>query len=397
MFRGITGYVKGVNPNVLRVAISLGVWGVGEGMFFYFQSIYLENLGVSKTVLGLLLGLSGLFMALSHTPAGYLSDRIGPRPVMWGSWFLGIISCGIMAVSGSLEVFLLGMFIYSTTAFGMAPMNSYLSRMRGEWSVARALTFCSAVYNVGAILGPMLGGMIAEQFNIPTIYKIATLVFIVSTGVILTIQRLPAEHHSGAGPNGHILQNQRFLVFLGMVFATQFALYLPQALTPNYLQFEHGLSNSQIGQIGSITNLGNAVIMILLGNLVPGKGVLIGQALVILYNLLLWRGSEIGWFALGSFFASGHRLSRSMLMAFVRPFLRDSQLGLAFGLVETVNGLTVLAAPSLAGLLYDHSAVLPYQVSLMLIALTLIANMLLLPRLHRPQPQPIPPLEVEDA
>lgn len=375
------------------IALSLGVWGIGESMFFYLQPVYLESFGSSKLVVGTLLGASGFFMAISHTPAGYLSDRIGARPVMWMSWILGIIACTMMATANSLDSFVIGMFIYSTTAFGMAPMNSYIARMRGDWSLARALTFCSAMYNVGAVIGPTLGGWVAESLNVQSTYKVATGFFIVSTLLIFTIQHLPVEKHLEHETHGHILQNQRFLIFLGMVFATQFALYLPQALSPNFLQSEGNLSYAQIGQVGTIGNLGNVIIMLLLGSLNTGRGILIGQSLVILFNLMLWKGSGIFWYSLGYVFASGHRLTRSMLMAFARPFLRDAQVGFAFGLVETVNGLTVLAAPTLAGLLYERSAVLPYQISMLLIAVTLVANLLLIPYLQRGHPT----VEVDNA
>jgi MFS family permease len=366
-------------------------------MFFYLQPVYLESFGSSKLVIGTLLGASGFFMAVVHTPAGYLSDRIGPRPVMWMSWMLGIIACTLMATASSLEAFVIGMFLYSATAFGMAPMNSYIARMRGGWSLVRTLTFCSAMYNVGAILGPILGGWVAESLGLQSTYKVAAFIFILSTLLIFTIKKLAAEPKHDHESHSSIFRNQRFLIFLGVVFATLFALYLPQALTPNYLQSEHGLSYSQIGQVGTIGNLGNVVIMILLGNLASGRGVLIGQALVILFNLLLWQGTGVAWFALGYFFAGGHRLARAMLMAFARPFLHDAHVGFAFGLVETVNGLTMLAAPALAGLLYEQSPVFPYQIGLMLIAVTLVVNLLLLPRLQQGHHEKIDLAKAENA
>ena len=49
-------------------------------------------------MIGAILGAVGIAMTVAHLPAGYISDRIGQRPVMWTSWILGIAATGIMAM-----------------------------------------------------------------------------------------------------------------------------------------------------------------------------------------------------------------------------------------------------------------------------------------------------------
>ncbi len=67
------------------MAASLLTWGIGEGMFFYFQPIYLQKLGASPIGIGSILGAIGLIMAFTQLPAGYLADRFGRRPLIWVS------------------------------------------------------------------------------------------------------------------------------------------------------------------------------------------------------------------------------------------------------------------------------------------------------------------------
>ncbi len=58
-----------------------------------------------------------------------------------------------------------------------------------------------------------------------------------------------------------------FMGLLGLVFITMFALYLPQPLTPNYLQNQQNFPLQTIGQLGAAGSLGNALIMLGLGHL----------------------------------------------------------------------------------------------------------------------------------
>ena len=90
------------------VTVSMIIWGMGEGAFMYFQPLYLEELGASPLVIGAILGAVGLAMTLFHIPAGFLSDRIGRRQLMWAAWGMGVITTGIMAAARSLAGFSIG-------------------------------------------------------------------------------------------------------------------------------------------------------------------------------------------------------------------------------------------------------------------------------------------------
>ena len=71
-----------MNRDLIFTTISLGIWGLGEGLFIYFIPLNLQRLGAEPAAIGGILGAAGLAMALAHVPAGYLSDRIGARPLM---------------------------------------------------------------------------------------------------------------------------------------------------------------------------------------------------------------------------------------------------------------------------------------------------------------------------
>lgn len=362
--------------DLVLVAFSLFTWGVGEGMFIYFQSLYLERWGADPVRIGIILGAMGISMAVAQAPAGYLADRVGTRPVMWASWILGSIAAGVMALAPSLAVFVTGMLLYGLTSFVIAPMNSYITSVRGKWSVQRALTSVSAMFNLGAVIGPLAGGLLAERFDLATVYRISTVIFVLSTAIILMARRPPVEDHqeSHQALKPNLLKNTRFAGLLVIIFITMFALYLPQPLTPNFLQNQHSLSLAAIGQLGAVNSLGNALLQLLLGGLKAPIGFLTGQVLVGLFALAIWQGTGMLWFSAGYFFLGGYRLARMMALAYARTLVKVSETGLAYGLVETSNATAVIAAPLAAGFLYQTAPHAVYIASLAALTIVLTVN-----------------------
>ncbi len=374
-----------MSRSLLWLSAALFTWGIGESMFLLFQPIYLQQLGADPIQIGAILGGFGAVMTMTHIPAGYLSDRIGRRPMLLASWVLGIGAALVMALANNLFVFIIGMALYGFTAFVVSPLDSYVTAARGNWSVARAITLISMTFNAGAVLGPITGGWVGDHYGLRTVYFMSTGVFVISTILMLFIAPQPRDHHDPENPPASLLGNRRYLGLLAILFAVAFATYVPQPLTPNFLRNQRGLSLSVIGQLGSIGSLGNTVLNFLLGQLTARTGFILGQVGVAAFALLLWRGSGFGWFALGYFLLGGFRVLRGLGVAQVRPYVHDSQMGLAYGIAETVGSATVLLAPPLAGYLYERDPALMYPVGLVMIAVGLvICSDLYTPLTHTP-------------
>lgn len=363
------------------VAVSLLVWGIGEGMFLYFQTLYLQEWGAEPFLIGAILGIWGIATTVAQAPAGYLTDRFGARPLMWFSWILGAVAAWIMALAGTLNMFVIGLVLYGLTSAALAPMYTYATAVRGKWSAARALTVISAAYHLGAVVGPLAGGLIGQRMGLQTVYLFSGCVFVVSTVIILLIRPAPVEVHDAESAPSELKRNGRFITLLGLTLVTMFALYFAQPLTPNFLQNERGFSLEQIGMLGTMGSLGIAVMALILGNLRAGLGFLIGQPLMGVFSLLIWQGASLPVIGIGYFFLGGYRLCRSMVLAYARTMIRAEETGLAYGLLETANAAAVILAPPIAGLLYERDPASIYPAALGMIAAVILINLYFLPRL----------------
>ncbi len=353
-------------------------------MFIYFQPIYLQQLGASPLLIGAILGGMGIAMSLTQIPAGYLGDRFGRLPLMWASWGLGTISAGIMALSTNLNMFVFGLLLYGATSFVMAPMNSYITHARGKWTIGRALTTSSAAFNLGAVIGPMIGGTLAEDMGLKVVYTIATGVLVISTIMVFFAQKQPIDKHPHEDRRIKLTQNTRFISLLVVLFITIFGTYLPQPLTANFLQNVKGLNLSQIGTLGSIGSLGNAMLAIGLGTINARIGFLAGQLAVLLASVLIWKGTGLPWYMLGYFFLGGFRICKSLSMALARPLIHASQMGVAYGFMETVASIAMIIAPPISGYIYQFNPEMVYPVTIVFIALIFLGSLRFIPHDHGP-------------
>jgi DHA1 family multidrug resistance protein-like MFS transporter len=363
--------------DLLLIGASLFLWGVGETAFFSFQPLYLEQLGATPLQIGAIIGGYGFAGILVHMPAGYLADHIGRRPVMLAGWLLGLLSTVIMLAAKTLPLYIAGMFLYASTTFVVAPMNSYVTSARGNFSVQRILTLVSIGYNLGAIIGPIVGGTIGEHFGFRIIYLFAVCIFIISNLIIYFIHSQPVEIENRSENGKSLLSNSNFILFTFFLFFSFFAMYLPQPLTPNYLQNDQGFNLVKIGQFYAINAIGIVLFNLVLGHFEAKTGFILSQVFMLLYSAILWKTGGEFWLIIAFFLLGGFRSARSMATAMIRSLVNPANMGFAYGIAETMGSVALIAAPLLAGYLYGQNPLNMFRVGFYLTFLSIIISMVI--------------------
>ena len=199
-----------------------------------------------------------------------------------------------------------------------------------------------------------------------------------STIIILFIRPQPIEPRVNEPLGNNWLINKHYLVYMGVVFLATFAMYLPQPLSPNFLENQRDLSLGQIGQLYSISSIGVVVLNLALGQLSAQLGFLLSQVAVMMFSLFLWRGTDLPWLMLGYFLLGGYKTARLFATAQVRNLVHQARMGLAYGLTETISSTTMILSPILAGYLYTRNPLSIFSIAAILILLSLIASTIFL-------------------
>lgn len=369
--------------DLILMSLSLFLWGIGETSFFSFLPLHLQQLGAQPLQIGAIIGGYGFIGILVHIPAGYLSDSKGRRPVLITGWLIALFSTILMALAKPLSIFIVSMYLYVSTAFVISPMNSYVTAARGKFSVQRALTLVAASYNLGAIFGPLIGGTIGVQMGFRVIFFFAAGIFVLSSLILFNIRPQPIEIHDQTKDGKSIFSNRRYLVFLSIFFLSIFTMYLPQPLAPNYLQNQQHLNLLQIGQLYSFAGLGIVFFNLVIGQMEARTGFILSQLIMVIYTTIIWKFTGQVWFSIAYFLLGSFRSARAMASAMVRSFVHTTNMGLAYGVTETMGAIASIIAPILAGYLYEQNPISMFSVSTGLIMVSVIISFLIIYMLNK--------------
>ena len=111
---------------------------------------------------GLLATLYALMQLLCSPLLGALSDRFGRRPVMLSSLFAMAIDYVVLSAASALWVLLVGRAIAGIMGATYATASAYIADVSPPAERARRFGFIGAVFGLGFVMGPALGGLVGE-------------------------------------------------------------------------------------------------------------------------------------------------------------------------------------------------------------------------------------------
>ncbi len=336
-------------------------WGLGEGMYIYYQTIYMEQLGAQPVLIGACFSIIGVVQMVIQTPAGYLTDRYGRRPMLWAGWLIAVSSVWIYYFAQSITVFLIGLFVNGLMAVGWPAQYSYIATATHKMSPSRSLTLMMSFTFIGNVLGTLISSQVSADSGIRIVYLLAAISVTVSALFVLSLRPQVVEKHPIVSKDQGILRNGRLMIFMAILLVVSMGTTLPYILASNFLQNQVGLNLREIGSLGVIAGIGNVVVLLFVGNLNPILAFLIGQALLGAFSGILWLGQGTVLYRLAYFCLGGIWLTKMIAVALVKQMARAEDMGLAIGMAETLKALAMILAPFLAGLLYQVSPEKPFS------------------------------------
>jgi FSR family fosmidomycin resistance protein-like MFS transporter len=164
---------------------------VSQSLLTYLPVHYARQ-GHSLVSIGAVVSLFTIAGAFSGLIAGYLSDRIGFKPVFYGSHLLTTPAIFVMLnVPGNwlyLNTFITGIFALATLPLGVAMAQKLAPKGK---SMASSLMMGFAL-GTGGVMTPITGKL-ADMFSIETVLSVIAMLPVLT---IALIYRLPKESSS---------------------------------------------------------------------------------------------------------------------------------------------------------------------------------------------------------
>ncbi|MDJ0754513.1 MAG: MFS transporter [Ardenticatenaceae bacterium] len=359
--------------NLFILAATMIVIMLGFGMVIPVMPFYIDKLGASGSDLGWLVAVYALMQLIFAPIWGAISDRVGRKPVL----MVGIVGYAIFLILFGLATRLWMLFLARSLAGILSSatypsMMAFISDSTAPEERGDGMGKLGAAMGVGVILGPGIGGWLAQE-SLSRPFFIAAALAVVTLGLVAFF--LPESLPRDARQQTEVRTvNVKALwaalrsplgVLLGMAFLLSFGLTSFEAIFGLYAleKFEYG--PERVGTIMVVVALVSAVVQgILIGPLTKYWG----EPFVIKLSL---AGSVAGFLVMllattypmilltTGFFVLTVALLRPAVASLVSQHAEAGQ-GVAQGLNNSFMSLGRIVGPLLAGYLFDVNYNLPF-------------------------------------
>jgi multidrug resistance protein len=182
---------------VWMLALSLSILQIGFGIVTPIFPFYIVELGVGATELGVLAASFALTRILLAGPLGGLSDRVGRKRVLLAALAGFAVSNLIYAYASTIIVMIIARALEGGISAGFYPAaNAFVSDMTTPENRGTAMGYLSMGNMVGFVVGPALGGVLAEFLGIRLPFVIAAAASLVTLVILNLIVHEPERRSS---------------------------------------------------------------------------------------------------------------------------------------------------------------------------------------------------------
>jgi len=325
---------------------------------------YLEVLGASGTVVGLVAGFGELIGYGFRLVIGYLSDQTGKY---WGittlGYFVNTAVVPLLALAGRWEV-AAGLMMAERTgkAIRTPPRDALLSH--GVSQIGRGFGFGlhEAMDQTGAVMGPLaVAAMVyfqGEYRNGFTVLVVPAVLGLIVLGVLQFIYPNPSDFEEETEESSKEEKLPRiFWIYLGAV-AIIAAGYADFPLIAFHFQ-KQGIATGQTIPLFYAFAMGiDAVAALIFGYLFDRIGIfvlIIAAFLSSLFAPLVFLGNtQLALLGI-AFWGIGMGAQESVLKATIAGMVPKHKRATAYGIFSTGYGLAWFLGSTLMGVLYDHT------------------------------------------
>ncbi len=250
-----------MNRTLVFVMVTLVLDAMGIGLIMPVMPALLQEIGDipladAALVGGLLSTIFAVMLFLSGPLLGSLSDRYGRRPVLLGSLFVMVIDYIIMALAQTFWLLFIGRIIGGITAATQSTATAVIADISSAEEKAARFGLVGAAFGVGFVLGPMIGGILAELGTRAPFYAAAILAALNMTFGYFVMPETVTERTRRdfswvrANPLGafaHVSLNRHIRPLLLMFFVYQVAFYVYPVIWAYFTTARFGWSEGTIG------------------------------------------------------------------------------------------------------------------------------------------------------
>ena len=366
---------------MLNMFIAVGSFGI----IIPIIPAYLKEIGQGGTAAGLIIAIFAFAQFLVSPLGGKLADRYGRRP---------LINYGLLILAISMFIFYFAdsiILLYLSRAIGgigcallIPAIYAYVADITTMDQRAKGNSFISAAMSLGIVIGPGIGGALAD-FGLKTPLLVSAIVgllaFVISHFTLK--ESLHGEIEVAQGPEQSMVKDimlsvkKPFFIPLVITLIMSFGLMAYETVLGLYVSDEFAATPPQIAFMITSTGLVSVLMQLFVVDRVVR---LFGELKVVKLFLVI---TSIGFFLsiIAKCYEMFFAISLIIFLAtsILRPVLTTlisklagKEQGFAMGMNNAYMSIGNILGPLLAGALYDIRILYPFIAGLIILIITTI-------------------------
>ena len=341
------------------------------GMLTPVMAFYAKGFGVAEWAVGLMITVFAAGRLLADIPAGYAAQRFGLGLLLWAGPALAAGGSLLGALAGSYPELLAGRLLQGVgSGVYMTAATVFCAQAGGRALRGKIMAMFQGALLVGAALGPVTGGLVADLAGPPGPFLLSA---VVGAATAVLTRRTLAQPQADAGaagseapPKGALIALLLIAPFL-CVLLVNFGIFMTRTaaqwqMIPLLAAARFGMTPGDIGLAITLSALANLAMLPLAGVVVDA----VPRALVIVVSTLgaaaalaviaLSASPAAFWLAMAAMGALTG-LGGPAVAAFAVDVAPEDAQGPAMGVMRFAGDIGYLLGPLSLGALVDVALV----------------------------------------
>ncbi|MCS7126159.1 MAG: MFS transporter [Aigarchaeota archaeon] len=340
----------------MKLIISGFIVGLGLSSPAYFIPIFLQELGASYTVIGLIGSIRSTPYAILPILTGLMIAKYDMRKLYLLGAILSALGLTLLSFSQSfIEVGVANFLLGTSMVFYWPMAESIIAELFPEESRQKIYSSFSASWSTAYFIGPIIGGVLAESANLRVLFLVSALFCTIAIPFIYIMGELRI-HEKDTDHKERKSIIRIWPIYVGVLLFT-FGMACLILLVPSYL-YQRGWTNIMVGIAFMVFGVSRTIAYILASRLKKINEVklmlssIIVQSLAIFllaytYPEIIFPTFILAGLVNGIYFVASFSIISRRVGAGYR--------GASIGLLEGVIGAGFIIGPGLSGFLIDYT------------------------------------------
>ncbi|WII38194.1 MFS transporter [Paenibacillus thiaminolyticus] len=360
---------------------------LGIGLVIPVMPSFMNMMHLSGKTMGYLVAVFAVAQLLMSPFAGRWVDRIGRKKIIIIGLFLFSVSELVFGLAGNATMLYISRLLGGVSAAFITPgVTAYVADITSIQERPKAMGYVSAAISTGFIIGPGIGGFIAEYgIRMPFFFAAGIAFFACILSVFILKEQLTkeqlAEISANAKQSSFLADMKKSLhplycIAFIIVFVLAFGLSAYETVFSLFSDHKFGFTPKDIAIIITVSSIFGVVVQIFMfGKMVEILGekkliqlcLIAGAILAVVSTVISGFGIVL---AVTCFIFLAFDLLRPALTTFLSKAAGKEQ-GFVAGMNSTYTSLGNIAGPAMAGMLFDVNIHYPFLFSAVIMVIGL--------------------------